>query len=276
MLRHFTPYCGARPNRSAQYALCCFAEASRKIERNCTLKYLTIIQSLLFAVCITLSACSRAETQSPVLAQPSPSPSLTPKVEASPSPTPNSPIRSVDFENFTFPAKPIYTDGARYFTLKNGKYAGRLLDGAIEPYPVGLVDTVYGDVTGDGNEEAMLVFSMSVRGTAIPYYVYVYSMGRNKPKLLWSFATGDRAEGGLRLIYAENGNLVSEIYGKNKYVGGDYYSDSEGACCPSHYTRSRYEWRGVRFRRKEGLEVLSNPVGSAPYVLSSEQEGKRR
>ncbi|HVF50568.1 MAG TPA: hypothetical protein VNA19_10810 [Pyrinomonadaceae bacterium] len=96
------------------------------------------------------------------MAQSNASPSPTPKVEASPSPTPNSPIRSVDFANFTFPAKPIDADGEKYFTLKNSEYVGRLQDGAIEPYPVSLVQSVYGDVTDDGNEEAMLVLTGEV------------------------------------------------------------------------------------------------------------------
>ena len=137
------------------------------------MKTLAIFQILLFTVGLTLFGCSQAETPSSVLAQSSASPSPTPKIEASLSLTPNSQIRSVDFKNFTFPAKPVYSEGEKSFTLEDGEYAGRLLDGAIEPYPVYLVETVYGDVTGDGSEEAMLVFTISIRGTAIPYYVYI-------------------------------------------------------------------------------------------------------
>jgi hypothetical protein len=250
---------------------------SRKIGRSCALKTLTTLLILLFGMWLTLSACSRAESQPPVLGQSNASPSPTPKIEASPSPNPDSPIRSVDFENFTFPAKPIYPTGEKYFTLRNGKYAGRLQDGAIEPYPVSLVESVYGDVTGDGNEEAMLVLTENIRGTAIPYYVYVYAMERNKPKLIWSFETGDRAQGGLRQVFAENGELVVELYGKDKFVGGDLFAEDDsirGACCPSVFTRSRYEWRDNRFRRKRQLEVLQNPVGSAPFLPLLERKGK--
>lgn len=226
------------------------------------MKNLTSI--LIFLLAPIVFACSGSVTQSDV-PMAAGSPSRIADVQASPSPTPGSPIRSVDFDNFVFPAWPIYSKREKPFTLKDGKYVGRLQDGAVEPYPVSLVDSIYGDVTGDGAEEAILVFTESIRGTAIPYYVYVYGMARNRPKLLWSFDTGDRAEGGLRRILAENGNLMVELYGRNKYVGGDYYSDSQGACCPAHYTRSRYQWSNNHFARTGELEVSPNE-GGAPYM----------
>jgi hypothetical protein len=102
----------------------------------------------------------------------------------------------------------------------------------------------------------MLVLFENVRGSAIPYYVYVYAIERDKPKFLWSFETGDRAQGGLRAVFAENGKLVVDLYGKNTYLGGDIYGGSSAACCASYYTRSRYEWKGNRFRRIRQPEVL--------------------
>ena len=251
--------------------------ASSKVERRCALKTLTTLLILLFGMLLTLLASSHAESQPPVLARSSFSSSPTPKIEASPSPTPDSPIRSVDFENFTFPAKPIYPEGEKYFTLRNGEYAKRLRDGAIEPYPVSLVELVYGDATGDGNEEAILVLTENIRGTAIPYYVYVYTMKRKTPKLIWSFETGDRAQGGLRQVFAENGELVVELYGKDKFVGGDLFAEDgsiRGACCPSVFTRSRYEWRNNRFRSKGQVKVFQNPVGGAPFLPLLERKGK--
>ena len=216
----------------------------------------------------SLCACSRNETQSVQLGA-SPSPTATAQVNYSE--TPLTPIRRVDFENFTFPSWPIYAKHEKPFTLKSGDYQGRLHEGAVEPYTVSLVDSVYGDVTGDGDEEAILVLFENVRGTAIPYYVYIYGMDRDQPKLYWAFETGDRAQGGLRRAFAENGKLVVELYGKDTYLGGDLYGgDNQGACCPSHYTRSRYEWKDKRFRRMKDLEVFSTQ-GGAPYLDSDEQ-----
>jgi hypothetical protein len=190
-----------------------------------------------------------------------------------PSETPSA-IRAVDFANFTYPAEPIYSTGVKNFTLKDGEYSGRRIDGASEPEPVSLVHKAYGDVTNDGQDEALLVLTKSVRGTAIPYYVYVYSMQRDKPKLLESFETGDRAEGGLRQVSAENGRLVVELYGKYKFVGGDRSrsdDSSNGACCPNLFTRSRYEWKNNRFRRTGQLEILKNPSGGVSLLTLLEK-----
>jgi hypothetical protein len=193
-----------------------------------------------------------------------------PSPTAMPASTPASAIHQVDFENFTYPASPIYSKHERPFTLKDGRYPGRLQDGGVEPEPVSLVDVVYGDVTGDAIDEAILVLTVSIRGSAIPYYVYIYGIERSKPKLLWSFETGDRADGGLRRITADSGKLLVELYGKEIYVGGNYYSGSGPACCPAHYTRSRYEWKQNHFVRIGELETFSND-GGAPYVPSLEK-----
>lgn len=172
----------------------------------------------------------------------------------------------MDFENFTFPAATVYGEGGKSFTLKARKYEG-LQDGGDGSESVSLVDTVYGDVTGDDNEEALVVLTMGVRGTAIPYYVYVYAAGRGGPKLLWSFYAGERGDGGLRRVYAEGGALVVELYGRDRVVDGGTSAgeDNVGVCCPKFYTRSRYVWRGRRFRLGAKESALPNPQGNAAY-----------
>jgi hypothetical protein len=202
-------------------------------------------------------ACSPARNQSPSLAQSGGSPLPAPSSEPSPLPTRHSPIRSVDFENFTYHE----IDSRRTFTLVNGRQP-------TEADPHSLVDIVYGDVTGDGNEEAMVVHSQSTRGTAIPFYVYIYTIEDNKARPIWSFYAGERGDGGLRQISAINGELLIELYGRDRVVNGgtSVKEDNVGVCCPRFYTRSRYEWRARRFRLKEKEEAL--PVqGSKGYLL---------
>jgi hypothetical protein len=109
----------------------------------------------------------------------------------------------------------------------------------------------YGDLTGDGDEEAVLFLGVSTRGSAIPGLVYVYSVRQGRPKMLWAFWTGDRADGGYKNVYVDlDGELVVELRGKNKYIGGNLYAEDEtarGACCPTMYTRARYKWNGAKF-----------------------------
>jgi hypothetical protein len=127
----------------------------------------------------------------------------------------------------------------------------------------------YADVTGDGQEEAFVSIGIFSGGSAMLDYIYIYTLYNQRPKLLWSFATGDRADGGLRRIFAENGELNIELYGKSadgkgKIVGSDLFADDGmigGACCPTHFTRARYRWNGKRFMLRGDPEVLLNPKG---------------
>lgn len=223
-----------------------------------------VIICAILASGVVNAACSTGDAVSQ-RASPQVSASPAPRAEVEPSPGLSSPIRSIDFANFTYPAKPVFSDARKSFTLQNGKFKGRGDDD-----PVGLVYLAYGDATGDGDEEAMVVLNMSVRGSAIPYVTYIYTLKDAKPKLLWAFSTGDRADGGLRQEYAEDGELVIELYGKGKIVGGDLYAEdgmTGGDCCPTHFTRARYQWQGNRFLQKGEEEILSNPVGGAPVVM---------
>jgi hypothetical protein len=42
-----------------------------------------------------------------------------------------------------------------------------------------------------------------------PYYVYIFIVENGKPELIWHFETGDRADGGLRQVFAEKGSSKS-------------------------------------------------------------------
>jgi hypothetical protein len=38
------------------------------------------------------------------------------------------------------------------------------------------------------------------------------------------------------------------------------------ACCPKHFTRSRYRWAGERFQQTGKQEVFPNPSGSSASI----------
>jgi len=215
-------------------------------------------------VAILVAACSTggAERLQSLDAVASP----VPQASTAPSPTPSSAIRLIDFANFTYPGKPVFMHGLESFTLHNGKSKG---DGEYDS--VGLAFLDYGDATGDGAEEAIAVIYMSVRGSAIPYSVYIYTLKDGMPRLLWAFPTGDRADGGLRQVQAAGGELVIELYGKGKMIGKDLYAEdgmTGGDCCPTHFTRVTYEWRRNTFDQKTAEEILANPTEAAPVVMS--------
>jgi hypothetical protein len=115
---------------------------------------------------------------------------------------------------------------------------------------------------------AVAVLSALIRGSAIPYYVYVFGIEKKRPKLLWAVATGDRAEGGLRKVYSENGELVIELYGNGARVNGDVFAgDGNGACCPLSVTRTRYRWKKNRFVQHGTSEIFAAGGGGASLEM---------
>jgi hypothetical protein len=225
-----------------------------------------IVVCAIVGVSAATSACSTGNLASEgPSSQPNASPTSQATVALSPSLNPS--IRAIDFANFAYPAKPEFSYGRNGFKLAHGKYAG---DKTHDPLLLASVG--YGDVTGDGREEAMVILGVSLRGSAIPHIVYIYTAQGESQKLLWAFETGDRGDGGLRQAYAESGQLVVELYGKNKLTGKNLYQSDpftlEGACCPKFFTRARYRWQDDHFQQEEKEEVLPNPEGHGSLVMA--------
>ncbi len=227
------------------------------------MKVVTIVRShiLLASVVCILSGCySISETpksQTTEVAIATPLPSGT-----SASVSQHSPIRTIDFSNFNYPVPEEFIDPDRtqtMFTLRRGQLpATRDKYGIITKMGVSLASIGYGDVTGDGGEETIIVLSIQTGGSALPNVVYVYTWRDERPFLLWSFVTGDRADGGLRRVRAENGKLLLELYSP---------IDKKGDCCPAYFKRTRFIWRSSQFRQEGEEETLPNPDGHGSPVL---------
>src|SRR4030095_13533730 len=126
--------------------------------------------------------------------------SATP-VSSAPQSAPKKSIRSVDFRHFSHPK----TEGLHI--PHSPKRSFKLTDGVL-PEPRDkqeFIDEIrvdqstdsYCDMTGDGQEEAIVVIGFFTGGSSMLDCVYVYTWDRRRPKLLWAFETGDRAYGGL-------------------------------------------------------------------------------
>lgn len=168
-------------------------------------------------------------------------------------------IRLVDFKNFTYPLSgPLLGHGElkwlgnskdRYSKRKpihlvNGdeleKVSSFMMDGKEYPQFAGftLQSVEFADVTGDGNEEAIVVLLYQSGGTQNTHYVYIYSFVNGKPQLLAYCHAGSRGFSGLYKVYGERGKLVVELLDPKKM---------EGECCSDGFVRTRYKWREGRF-----------------------------
>jgi len=177
------------------------------------------------------------------------------------------PFSSFDFKNFTYPLPRGWQnpDGSD-LTLVNGRVEpvskfideGMANDEKLEARAtrrIGMsyVTTKYLDLTGDGQDEAIVILKIETTGNAIPQLVYVYEWKNGAPDLIWNFRTGDRADGGLKDIRTEDGGAVVEIYGQDRFILGETETskitgDEEQLCCPTYFTRTSYKWNGSNFQ----------------------------
>lgn len=149
----------------------------------------------------------------------------------------NDDIRKVDFKNFTY--KP-YCAGADEnpadVTVKNGEFMEeKKVDDYTERFYFNVFSVNYGDVNGDGSEDAVVLSVCNTGGSGNFTEGFIYEMKNDKPALLTRIPGGDRAYGGLRDAKVENGLLVVE----SNDVG-----EQGGACCPEYIVTTKYKVKG--------------------------------
>jgi hypothetical protein len=195
---------------------------------------------LLILTSVVFIACQKTEVENTSL----PFAATSPTVKL----VSNSPIRKIDFKNFTFPwTEGLTSEDEKTFIIKNGERKVKKDDMGVS-----LSKVEYGDVTGDNDEDAILVFSVQTGGSYVANMVHIYKTEKEKPKMLWNFDTGDRAEGGFKKVYAENGNLVVETFGDNKFENEkwnfSFPKDKFNAyCCPTAFTKIIFKWNSEKF-----------------------------
>lgn len=205
-----------------------------------------------------------AQTEAPIV--PSVAPQIKPTTSPQKTQIPNlqteilenknsntdSPIGKFDFKNFTYPLPRGWQDAdGKDAELVDGKREMQKSEDA-ERIGLSLVTTKFFDATGDGQDEAFVILKIETGGGAVPQIVYVFEWKDDQPKLIWSFRTGDRADGGLKNLLPENGEIVVELFGQDRFILGAVETsritgDEEQLCCPTFFTRNRYKWNGKDF-----------------------------
>jgi hypothetical protein len=108
-----------------------------------------------------------------------------------------------------------------------------------------LHSVTYGDVDGDGTEDAAVDLLYGTGGTANWHYLYVYSVDHGTPELKARLQSGSRADGGLVKTAIQTGRLVLDFADTNR---------RQADCCSEGYVRVTYRWQGDRFVETGGRE----------------------
>lgn len=243
------------------------------------MKVFTTITAV-FCFLVLLSACQNKTANSPnetnivpLVSTPEPSPAtkipnLQTEILDDKNKTSVSPIAKIDFKNYTYPLPRGWQDAdAKEAVLEKG-----LRRMSEEKIGLSYVTTKFGDVTGDKIDEAFVVLKIETAGSAIPQIVYIFTMKDDEPELIWYFRTGDRADGGLKNVYAaENGEITVELFGQDRFILGEVETskitgDEEQLCCPTFFSRTHYKWNGKNFLMQGKRLTFSFENQAAPPV----------
>jgi hypothetical protein len=156
-------------------------------------------------------------------------------------------IRAVDFASFTYTR-----DGSAYTTV-DGTYDfvidsdGKNQPADYVPRPDEYVDhasfavfgdPAYGDLDGDGHDEAAVITVLNTGGTGMFDEVDLYRMGDTGPVLMGTIPGGDRGDGGIAAV---------EIEGRTVEISRMQSQPGDGACCPSMMGHEAWHWKGDAF-----------------------------
>lgn len=157
-------------------------------------------------------------------------------------------IRKIDFRNYSY--NTCFSEDKKTTRITKGKYEREIKEGDYK-YSVyfEVRDVIYGDLDGDGQEEAVVSTICSGGGTGRFTEALIFRSKNGKPELIGSTGMGDRADGGLHDIKFINGQLKVEQYGGNA-----------GACCPEYIVTHTYKLTG------KGLVEIGKPI-QGDYVV---------
>jgi hypothetical protein len=184
-------------------------------------------------------------------------------------------IRSIDFRNFDYPKIPGEMDHEIH--LRNGIQRDLFRDRdpnaeAESPFngQASLEQVLY-NYNDEGQPIAFVILGVSSGGSMMVSEVFLYNLVDHTPKLLWSFESGDRADGGLRAIYFErgSGNLILELYEEGA---------NDPLCCATHFARHFYNWKDdhlVELGKEEWIPLPKQPGRTLAEGRHSELAGTR-
>ena len=159
-------------------------------------------------------------------------------------------IRSIDWQNRTY-----QTDDGGTITVKDGE--AELEVDAEVPEIRGFFQVsapTYGDVNGDGVEDAILItgFNGGGSGTFTSGEIYTLPAGATEPVRLGFIPGGDRGDGGLDDVKVEGGKVI---------VHRNQSEEDDGACCPSKLVREVWTWNGEMFVEDEAArQTMDHPA----------------
>jgi hypothetical protein len=156
-------------------------------------------------------------------------------------------VQSVDFNNFSYPWSNSFdaglasvstwkwmdVRGVSRLDLQKGFHSFGPTDGYLRVESV-----TYGDLDGDGRDDAAIDLTRGSGGSANWHYVYIFGDAKSAPKLLGILRSGSRANGGLTAV-AITGRVLNLEFNDPALSAAD--------CCSKGFIRVQYKYDGTHF-----------------------------
>ncbi|MCO6510128.1 MAG: hypothetical protein J5I65_04985 [Aridibacter famidurans] len=167
---------------------------------------------------------------------------------------PQADIRSVDFNNFTYEVEFCQTEVSNKIAVSNGEfYEEKEVDGYTDRRFFSVSGFTYGDLDGDGKDEAVVISVCNTGGTGNFTEAYVFTIRGREVTRIVTLEGGDRAYGGLREVRIEDGKMIVEASDPG---------EMGGACCPEEVVTRTYRLKGG------SLEEIGKPERRELYPAS--------
>jgi hypothetical protein len=115
----------------------------------------------------------------------------------------------------------------------------------------------FGDVDGDGQEDALVLVSSNLGGAGTSIYGYMFGLEKGLPVLRATIEGGDRGEGGLESIIVKDGCVVVR-----RFASGA----SDSICCPTRIEIERWRWTDGKLVKTGLTRVVRRPP--RPWSMS--------
>lgn len=143
-------------------------------------------------------------------------------------------IKQVDFRNFAYRADTACFDESRTINTQNGEYKEFGERANKLKFYLKINNVVYGDLTGDGSDEAIVQVSCDA-GSYINEAL-IYTLRDNQPMLLTVLDAGHRALGGIISLEVKNSLLLVKRY-----------ASATDAATPKYVFSETLRWDGNQF-----------------------------
>jgi hypothetical protein len=110
---------------------------------------------------------------------------------------------------------------------------------------------LFGDIDGDGVEDAVITGVVSTGGTGHFSDIRIYTVRAGNVVEIGGIPGGDRGDGGIAGVTLDGAVVVVERFQS---------ADGDGACCPSQLQHERWTWDGTGFVE----DVRSRTVSDNP------------